>query len=62
MNNFLGVYYEWRCEPKVVYAKMTMENDVNKMVEGYEKYTGSGIKVQKTPGAPGTTLSKSDLK
>ena len=31
------------------------------MVESYEKYTESDVKVQKTPGAPGTTLSKSDL-
>ena len=38
-----------------------MEKDVNKLVEGYDKYTGSGVKVQKTPVNPGTTLSKSDL-
>ena len=31
------------------------------MVEGYEKVTGSDVKVQKTPGAPGTSPSKSDL-
>ena len=31
------------------------------MVEGYKKYTRSDVKVQKTPGAPGTTLSKSEL-
>ena len=31
------------------------------MVEGYEKYTGSDVKVKKIPGAIGTTLSKSDL-
>ena len=35
--------------------------DVNKLVEGYEKYIGSDLKVQKTPGAPGTTIIKSDL-
>ena len=33
----------------------------NKLVEGYEKYTGSELKVQKTPGDLGTTISKSDL-
>ena len=31
------------------------------MVEGYEKYTGSNVKVKKHYGAIGTTLSKSDL-
>ena len=38
-----------------------MEKGVNKLVEGYKKYTGSCVKFQKTPCAPGTTLSKSDL-
>ena len=31
------------------------------MVEGYEKVTGSDVKVQKTQGAPDTTISKSEL-
>ena len=31
------------------------------MVKGYEKCTGSDVKVHKTPGAPGTTLSESEL-
>ena len=30
------------------------------MVDRYEKITGSDLKVQKTHGAPGTTLSKSE--
>ena len=34
---------------------------MKKLVEGYEEYTGSDLRVQKTPGSPGTTLSKSDL-
>ena len=38
-----------------------MEKDIKKLVEGYKKYTGSNIKVYKTPGAPSTTISKSDL-
>ena len=38
-----------------------MDKDVNKLVEGYEKYTGSDLNVQKTPRAPGTNLSKIDL-
>ena len=34
---------------------------VKKLVDVYKKYTGSDLKVQKTPEAPGTTLSKSEL-
>ena len=41
--------------------KMSTEKDVKKIVEGYEKYTGSYSRVQEKPGAPGTTLSKRDL-
>ena len=44
-----------------MFAKMTMEKDVNKIVEGYEKYTGSDLRIQKITGDPGTTPSKSDL-
>ena len=40
---------------------MTMDKEVSKLAEGYEKYTGSDLKVPKNPGPPGTTLSKSDL-
>ena len=36
----LGVYYKWSHNVKGAYAKMTMEKDVRKLVEGYEKYTG----------------------
>ena len=46
---------------KSMYAKMTMEKDVKKLVEGNKNYTGSDLRVQKTPGAPGMTISKSDL-
>ena len=38
-----------------------MNKYVKKLVEGYDDYTGSDLKVQKTPGALGTTISKSDL-
>ena len=61
VNNFIGVYYEWVRDVKGTYAKITMDTDVKKLVEFYEKYTGSDIKVQKNPGGPGTTLSKSEL-
>ena len=46
---------------KVTYVRMTMEKDVNKLVEGYKKYTGRELKVKITPGAPGTTPSKINL-
>ena len=61
VKNFLGVYYECGRDPKGTYAKMTMEEDVNVLIEGYKKYTGSDVKFQKTHGAPDTTISKSDL-
>ena len=61
MKRFLGVFYEWGRDANVMYAKTTMDKDVNKLIEVYEKYTGSDIKVQKTPGAPITTISKSAL-
>ena len=35
---------------------MTMEKDVKKIIEGYNNYIGSGVKVQKNPEVPGTTL------
>ena len=38
-----------------------MEKYMKNIVEGYENYTGSELRVQKTPGAPGTNISKSDL-
>ena len=38
-----------------------MEKEVKKLVEFYEKYTGSYVKVQKNPIDPCTTLSKSYL-
>ena len=37
-----------------------MEKDENKLVNRYEKFTGSALEVQKTLGATGTTLIKSD--
>ena len=36
---------------------MTMEKDANKLVEVYEKYNGSEVKVQKILGAPSTNPS-----
>ena len=41
--------------------KNNHEKDIKKLVEGYRKYTGSDVKAQKTPGYPGTTISKSNL-
>ena len=41
LKKFLGVYYKWGHDLKGVYAKMTMEKDLKKLVEGYQKYMGS---------------------
>ena len=38
-----------------------MEKYVKKFVEGYKKFIGSDVKVQKTHGVPGTTLNNSKL-
>ena len=40
---------------------MTMEKDLDKLVEGYERYTVGEFKVQKKPGDPGMNISKSEL-
>ena len=45
-----------------MYTKITMDKDVNKLVDGYDKFIGSYIKVRNTRGVPGTTLRKSKLK
>ena len=44
-----------------MYEKMTMEKDVKKLVEGSENYNGINLRVEKTLGDLGTTLSKSGL-
>ena len=58
MRKFLGVYYEWGHDSKGPYAKVTTEKYVNKLVDGYEKFIGSGLKVRKILGDPGMTLNK----
>ena len=40
---------------------MTTEKDIKKLLERYDNFTGSDVKFQKTPCAPGTTLRKSDF-
>ena len=60
-KKFIGVYYGLGRYAKGSYVKMTMEKDVKKLVKGFNNHTGSNIKVQKTPGATGTAVSKSDL-
>ena len=42
-----------------VRAQKNMEKYVNKLVDGYDKFTGSDLKVQKKTGSPGTILSNS---
>ena len=38
-----------------------MEKNIKKLVDGYKKFTGFDVKVQKTPGTPGTSLCNSEL-
>ena len=38
-----------------------MDKDVNKLVDVYENFIGTGVKVQKKTGYSGNNLSKSDL-
>ena len=61
VKNFIGVYCEWDHGAKGMYAGIIMEKDVKKLVDGYKKSIGSDVNFQKTPRAPCTTLSKSDL-
>ena len=61
MKKFLGVYYEWGRDAKVMYPKMITDKDVNKLLEICDNYTCSELKVHKYTGAPGTTLIKSEL-
>ena len=61
VRNFLGAYYKWGHNAKGVYAKVTMEKNIKKLVDGYKKFTGVDVKVQKTPGTPGTSLCNSEL-
>ena len=61
VKKFLRMYYEWGRDAKGLYEKTTMEKDIKKLVEGYEKNNWGEVQVQKTSGTPGTTQSKSDL-
>ena len=60
-KTFLRVYYNYGNDAKGPYAKITMEKDVNKLVNWYDKFTGSDVKIHKTPGDTGTNLCKSEL-
>ena len=61
VKKFLGVYYKSSHDSKGTYAKMTMDKDAKKLVESYQKYTESDVKVQKISSVPSTALSKRDL-
>ena len=61
VKKFLRLYHEWGHYAKGLYAKMTTEEDVKKLIEGYNNNTRDEVKVQKHPGAPGTNTIKSDL-
>ena len=62
LKNFLEVYKEWCYNSKGLYTNMTMYKYVNKLVDGYEKFNGSYVKVHKKPGATSINLSESKLK
>ena len=62
VNMLLRVYYKWVDGNKVPYAKITTEKDTKKLVYVYKKFTEGDIMVQKTPGAPVTTICKINLK
>ena len=61
VKKFFRLYYEFGHGAKGMHAKITMEKDVNKLVYGYEKFTGSDLEVEKPHVAPDTDLSKSDI-
>ena len=61
VGDFLGFYYEWGYYAKITYMKMTMNKYVKNLIRGYDKYTGSDLKVQKTPGDLCTAISKREL-
>ena len=46
-KKFLGAYYELGRDEKWMYAKMTMDKDVKKLVNGYGKFIAVGVEVQK---------------
>ena len=60
VKKFVIVKYEWGRDAICPYAKMNMEKDVKKLVDGYDNFTGRYIKVQKTPVATIMTISKSE--
>ena len=40
VKKFIGVYFEWGNNAKVLHHKMTLEKEVNKMVYGCENLLG----------------------
>ena len=62
VKRFLGVYCKWGHDAKGLYTKIIMDKDVNKLVDGCEKFTGSDVNDQKTPGAYGTARSYRHIK
>ena len=47
VNKFLGLYYKWGHDAEGPYAQMTMWKYVNKLLDVYDKFIWSDIKVQK---------------
>ena len=61
VRKFLAMYYEWGQDSKSLYIKITIEKYVQILLDKYEKFTGSDLKLQKLASAPVMTLIKSEL-
>jgi hypothetical protein len=60
LKKFLGIWYEWGRDNDGPFVKATMNDMAATIVEDYEKHVGHPIKGAKTPGFPGTTLTKGE--
>jgi hypothetical protein len=59
LNKYLGLWYEWGRDKNGPFVKARMNDMAKAIIDYYEKYVGLTIKEAKTPGFPGTTLTKS---
>ena len=53
--------FEWGQDSKTLYTKISIEKYVQFVLDKYEKFTGSDLKLQKSASAPVMTLIKSKL-
>jgi hypothetical protein len=62
LNKYLGLWYKWGRDKDGPFVKATMNDMAETIIGDYEKHVGRTIKEAKTPGFPGTTLTKSSDK